>query len=160
MENQLYLLATQLGEHLLANDMLLATAESCTGGWIAKTVTDVPGSSSWFERGFVTYCNQAKQEMLGVNAQTLNKYGAVSEQTVREMVAGALQRSQANCAVAVTGIAGPDGGSSEIPVGTVLIAWQQKGGYAKVITKQFSGNRQNIRAETVKIALLGCLEMD
>lgn len=157
MENQLAILAGQLGQYLKTNGKSLATAESCTGGWIAKVITDIPGSSAWFDRGFVTYCNKAKQQMLGVSAETLAQYGAVSAETAREMVAGALIHSDADCAVAVTGIAGPDGGSEDKPVGTVFIAWQRKGGATQVIKKQFSGDRQQIRAQTVKIALEGCM---
>ncbi len=144
---------------MLAKGQRLATAESCTGGLIAKTITDVPGSSAWFDRGFISYGNKAKQEMLGVNAQTLAQFGAVSAHTAQEMAAGALQHSDADFAVAVTGIAGPEGDGSEHPVGTVFIAWRLKDGEAKVVKKQFSGGRQEIRAETVKIALLGCLGM-
>jgi len=155
----LYGLAEKLGRRLLAKGQLLATAESCTGGLMAKTITDVPGSSTWFDRGFVSYSNKAKREMLGVNAQTLARFGAVSVQTAQEMVAGALRRSDADLAVAVTGIAGPYGDGGGNPVGTVFIAWQMKGGEIKVSRRQLSGGRLEIRAETVKIALLGCLEM-
>lgn len=157
MDKQLSALADQLGCYLLSNGKTLATAESCTGGWIAKVITDIPGSSAWFDRGFVTYCNKAKQQMLGLRAETLEQYGAVSAETAREMVGGALTQSDADCAVAVTGIAGPDGGSLEKPVGTVFIAWQNKGEAARVIKKQFSGDRQQIRERTVKIAIEGCM---
>jgi len=157
MDKHLSDIAVLVGRQLMAQGKTLATAESCTGGWIAKTITDVPGSSAWFERGFVSYCNKAKQEMLGVSEQILAAHGAVSEQTARAMVAGALAHSDADCAVAVTGIAGPDGGSPDKPVGTVFIAWQTRGIEATVVRKQFSGDRQQVRLETVKTALEGCL---
>jgi len=157
--DELYGLAGKMGDRLLAKGQLLATAESCTGGLMAKTLTDVPGSSGWFDRGFVTYSTKAKQEMLGVNKKTLAQYGAVSAQTVQEMVRGALQRSDADLAIAVTGIAGPYGDGSDNPVGAVFIAWQLKDGEITVIKRQFSGDRQEIRAKTVKTALRECLKM-
>ncbi|MGZ8236850.1 MAG: CinA family protein [Methylobacter sp.] len=155
MESELFELAGQLGRLLKASGKTIATAESCTGGWIAQTITDVPGSSAWFDRGFVTYSNTAKVQMLGVNPQTLDKYGAVSMETATEMAAGALEYSDADVAVAVTGIAGPDGGTPDKPVGTVFIAWAHKNGAAKVVRKQFTGNRRKIRAQTVKSAVEG-----
>ena len=158
MDKQLSMLAGQLGLVLISNNQTLATAESCTGGWIAKVITDIPGSSGWFDRGFVTYCNQAKQQMLGVQAETLSRYGAVSAATVYEMVTGALLHSEACCAVAVTGIAGPEGGSLEKPVGTVFFAWQTQSMDVRIIKKQFTGDRQQIRALAVKTAIEGCLQ--
>lgn len=155
MESELFGLAEQLGRLLKANGKTIATAESCTGGWIAQTITEVPGSSAWFDRGVVTYSNAAKVQMLGVSPQTLETYGAVSAETATEMATGALAHSDADVAVAVTGIAGPDGGTAEKPVGTVFIAWAYKDGAAKVIKKQFAGNRKQIRAQTVKSALEG-----
>lgn len=155
MESELFELAEQLGHKLKANGKKIATAESCTGGWIAQTITDVQGSSAWFDRGFVTYSNAAKVQMLGVSPQTLEKYGAVSAETATEMASGALAHSDADIAVAVTGIAGPDGGTQEKPVGTVFIAWADKNGAAKVIKKQFAGNRRQIRAQTVRGAIEG-----
>ena len=116
-------LATRVGRRLKAKKRLLVSAESCTGGWVAQVVTSIPGSSAWFERGFVTYSNAAKRELLGVEAATLKKHGAVSEETAREMARGALARSKGNLALAVTGIAGPGGGSRDKPVGTVCFAW-------------------------------------
>ena len=115
-------LSEQLGEGLLARRLMVVTAESCTGGWVAQTITSTAGCSQWFERGFVTYSNTAKMELLGVQAATLERHGAVSEATVREMVSGALTRSQARIAVAVSGVAGPTGGTSEKPVGMVCLA--------------------------------------
>ncbi|MEQ1558362.1 MAG: CinA family protein [Methyloglobulus sp.] len=149
MDNALFELAEQLGKDLKGKGHKIATAESCTGGWIAQTITEVPGSSAWFDRGFVTYSNNAKVQMLGINPQTLAQYGAVSPEVAKEMVAGALTNSEADWAIAVTGIAGPDGGSTEKPVGTVFVAWQHKRGFSKVTKFQFSGDRQQIRRSTV-----------
>ncbi|MDD1606140.1 MAG: CinA family protein [Methylococcaceae bacterium] len=157
MDAELVALATQLGQCLKANGRMIATAESCTGGGIAQIITEVSGSSAWFDRGFVTYSNLSKVQMLAVNPATLEKYGAVSEQISVEMVMGALAHSTADCAVAVTGIAGPDGGSLEKPVGTVFIAWCYKNETAKVIRKHYLGNRHQIRTQTVKTALEGLL---
>ncbi len=156
MDTQLVKLAEQLGYALKTTGDIIAIAESCTGGWIAKVITDVPGCSAWFDRGFVTYSNVAKIQMLGVNSKTLQQFGAVSEATATEMVNGVLAHSDATIAIAVTGIAGPDGGTVEHPVGTVFIAWQKQGEAARVVKKQFSGARHQIRAQTVKIAIEGC----
>lgn len=157
-EAELEALAAEVGLTLQRRNWMLATAESCTGGWIAQVVTAIAGSSEWFERGFVTYSNVAKQEMLGVQAATLMQHGAVSEVTVREMAAGALAMSQAQMAVAVSGIAGPTGGSIEKPVGTVWIAWASVADAGIVATRyHFSGDRQAIRAQTVQRALDGIL---
>src|SRR5262245_26783082 len=123
MDPELYELAGRVGDALKDRKVAMAAAESCTGGWIGQAVTMVPGSSKWFDRGFVTYTNEAKQEVLGVGAETLKKHGAVSEPVVNEMVAGALKASRAQVAVSVSGIAGPDGGTPKKPVGTVCIAW-------------------------------------
>lgn len=155
MEVDLFDLAVQLGHHLKINGKKLVTAESCTGGWIAQCVTEVPGSSLWFDRGFVTYSNSAKIQMLGVKAKTLEMYGAVSAETAKEMVCGALVYSEADFAIAVTGIAGPDGGTEEKPVGTVFIAWASKDGVINIKKNLFTGNRHQIRAQTVLIALEG-----
>ncbi|MEQ1622169.1 MAG: nicotinamide-nucleotide amidase [Methylococcales bacterium] len=157
MENDLLVLADQLGQYLKARNQTIATAESCTGGWIAECITSVAGSSTWFDRGFVTYSNNAKQQMLGVRAETLEKFGAVSQETASEMVAGALAHSEADCALAVTGIAGPDGGSSDKPVGTVYIAWQTRNQPITAIRSQYSGNRQQIRKQTVITAIEGVI---
>jgi nicotinamide-nucleotide amidase len=157
MDAELYELAGRMGDALRARKLMMAAAESCTGGWIGQAVTMVPGSSKWFDRGFVTYTNEAKQDMLGVSAATLNEFGAVSEQTVREMVAGALERSRAQVAVAVSGIAGPDGGTPKKPVGTVLLAWGEKGGSSQVQSIHFQGDRDAVRRQTVIAALEGLL---
>jgi nicotinamide-nucleotide amidase len=155
MDNELFELAQQLGLLLKSKEKKIATAESCTGGWIAQIITEVPGSSAWFDRGFVTYSNAAKIQMLGVSPETLEQFGAVSAQTATEMVNGALARSDADCAIAVTGIAGPEGGSAEKPVGTVFIAWGIKNQDVKVVLKQLIGNRHEIRRQTVKMAITG-----
>ena len=152
-------LATQVGTALKAHGLMLTTAESCTGGGVASALTDIGGSSAWFERGFITYSNSAKQEMLGVSPESLLRYGAVSEAVVREMVAGALQRSKSQMALAVSGVAGPDGGSAEKPVGTVWFAWGIKGGQCVAQLHRLSGSRAEIRAHAVRIALQGVLEL-
>lgn len=145
-------LAAELGGRLLDAGLVLAAAESCTGGWIAKCVTDVAGSSAWFDRGFVTYSNAAKCDMLGVSVRTLEAQGAVSEAVVREMVSGALTRSTAQVAVAVSGIAGPGGGSTEKPIGTVCFGFAL-GGRVKTETLRFDGDRDGVRRQTVEHAL-------
>jgi nicotinamide-nucleotide amidase len=155
MDNELFELAQQLGRLLKSKEKRIATAESCTGGWISQMITEVPGSSEWFDRGFVTYSNAAKVQMLGVNPETLDKSGAVSAQTVTEMVNGALAHSDADCAIAVTGIAGPSGGSAEKPVGIVFIAWAYKNHDIKIVQTKLTGSRHQIRRQTVKIALEG-----
>ena len=137
---------------LLSDKRMLATAESCTGGLIAAACTDLAGSSDWFERGFVTYSNQAKTEMLGVDAQLIDTHGAVSEPVARAMAQGALQRSRAQVAVAVTGVAGPGGGSADKPVGTVWFAWALPWGVSSEV-QHFAGDRAAVRAATVAHAL-------
>ncbi|HEV8108439.1 MAG TPA: CinA family protein [Burkholderiales bacterium] len=149
-------LAKRLGERLKRANETLATAESCTGGWAAQVVTSVAGSSAWFERGFVTYSNEAKQELLGVRAETLRAHGAVSEQTAREMARGALERSRATVAVSITGVAGPTGGTPEKPVGTVCFAWA-RGGELRAETRRFAGDRESIRRQSVILALEGVM---
>ena len=145
-----------LGDALLAADKWLVAAESCTGGWIAKVCTDMPGSSAWFERGLVTYSNQAKQDLLGVSLSTIEAYGAVSEETVREMAAGALKNSRADFAVAVSGIAGPGGGSQAKPIGTVWFAWATLD-FVDSQREQFAGDREAVRQQAVTFALDGVL---
>jgi nicotinamide-nucleotide amidase len=159
MDAELYELSGRVGDALKARKLMMAAAESCTGGWIGQAITMVPGSSKWFDRGFVTYTNEAKREMLGVSAETLQAFGAVSEQTVREMVAGALARSRAQIAVAVSGIAGPDGGSQDKPVGTVLLAWAERDGGIKARPMYFQGDRDAVRRQTVIAALEGLLAL-
>jgi nicotinamide-nucleotide amidase len=152
-------LAAQVGALLKSHGMMLATAESCTGGGVAQAITEVAGSSTWFERGFVTYSNLSKQQMLGVREATLKQHGAVSEMTVREMVAGALQHSAAQVALAVSGIAGPDGGTADKPVGTVWFAWGIKNGETNAQRYQLNGNRTEVRAQAVHIALQGVINI-
>ena len=146
-------LAAELGAALQRQGWLLATAESCTGGWLAQVVTSVAGSSAWFDRGFVTYSNSAKQDMLGVRAATLAQHGAVSEAVAREMAQGALTHSAAQLAMAITGIAGPGGGTPEKPVGTVCFAWCVAGQPESSVTCRFSGERGQIRSASVAFAL-------
>ncbi len=152
--------AEEVGAALLARGLTMAAAESCTGGWVAQAVTSVPGSSQWFERGFVTYSNIAKREMLGVASSTLKTYGAVSEAVVKAMAEGALQHSHANVAVAISGIAGPGGGSADKPVGTVWLAWQREGDDEAVIRQvRFLGGRQQVREQATLLALQGLLAL-
>ncbi len=152
-------LALKLGEFLEAGGLTVTTAESCTGGWIAKCITDIPGSSGWFDRGFVTYSNDAKTELLGVSESLLVEHGAVSEDAVRAMAEGALARSRADMAVAVSGIAGPGGGSDDKPVGTVWFCWQRRDREPMVRAVPLDGDRETVRRESVKAALWGLIGM-
>jgi nicotinamide-nucleotide amidase len=154
-------LAARVAQQLLGSGLTLAVAESCTGGWLAKACTDLPGSSGWFDGGVVTYSNQAKTRILGVGADTLRRAGAVSEATVREMADGALDRFASDVAVAVTGIAGPDGGQPGKPVGTVWFAWAFDRGDQREIRAEvqvFSGDREDVRRQAVVRALAGVLD--
>lgn len=155
MDTELVALADQLGQELKRRGVMLATAESCTGGLLGAVVTAVPGSSHWYERGFIAYTNTAKREMLGVKTETLTRFGAVSEPTARAMVEGVLAASQADLAVAVTGIAGPGGGTPEKPVGTVCLAWAVRRQAAYAVTQRFHGDRETIRRAAVIAALEG-----
>ncbi|MCB1777687.1 MAG: nicotinamide-nucleotide amidase [Candidatus Competibacteraceae bacterium] len=157
-DQSLYELAAQVGEALCARHHLLAVAESCTGGWIGKVVTDVAGSSQWFDCGFITYSNTAKSEILGVQEATLAKYSAVSAETVIEMAMRTLAFSRADVAVAVSGIAGPDGGSPRKPVGTVYLAWASRSGPVQTQVCCFAGDREAVRRQTVAVALQGVLD--
>jgi nicotinamide-nucleotide amidase len=152
-------LAEKIGARLKARGAMLVTAESCTGGWAAQAVTAVAGSSEWFERGWVTYSNAAKQEELGVRAETLARFGAVSEETAREMALGALERSRGTLALAITGIAGPGGGSAEKPVGTVCFAWAAKGKPPRAESRHFPGDREAVRRQSVEHALERAVEL-
>lgn len=151
------LLAEQVGQFLKRTQRMLVTAESCTGGQVAYTITSIAGSACWFERSFVTYANIAKQEMLGVSANTLKTAGAVSEQTAREMAEGALKHSHADVSLAITGIAGPDGSVAGKPVGTVWFAWAGKGFVTQTKHHLFAGNRLAVRDQAVEMALQGVL---
>ncbi len=156
---ELLVQARALGAAAQAAHQSLVTAESCTGGWIAKVLTDVSGSSDWFEAGMVAYSYEAKQGLLGVRPETLMRYGAVSEETALEMVSGALIHSGATLAVAVTGIAGPGGGTADKPVGTVWIAWKRRGGYPRARLFRFDGDREAVRRQTVATALDGLADL-
>ncbi len=153
------ILAAQVGGLLKAHGLMLATAESCTGGGVAQAITEIAGSSAWFERGFVTYANEAKREMLGVSPDALTSHGAVSEAVVREMVAGALLHSHAQVALAVSGVAGPSGGTPEKPVGTVWFAWGIKNRTCMANLHHLAGSRAEIRAQSVRIALQGLVNL-
>lgn len=147
------LIVESLAVLLIKKNKKLALAESCTGGWVAKALTDLAGSSAWFDRGFVTYSNEAKQEMLGVSTTTLDRYGAVSQETVNEMAVGALKNSHADYSLSVSGIAGPDGGTDEKPVGLVWFAWADKKGVLLSDKKIFIGDRNAVREQAVEYAL-------
>jgi nicotinamide-nucleotide amidase len=151
-------LAEQVAVETQQRRLMMVTAESCTGGWIAKALTDLPGSSAWFDAGVVTYSYEAKEALLGVNPRTLERTGAVSEETALEMVSGALSRFGAGVAVAVTGIAGPSGGTPDKPVGTVWIGWKRRGGYAHARLFNFDGDREAVRRQTVAAALSGVIK--
>lgn len=154
---QLQASAAAVAEKLTRRGWMLAAAESCTGGWVAKVCTDLPGSSAWFERGFVTYTNEAKQEMLGVQASTLVARGAVSEATVAEMAQGALDNSHARVSLAISGIAGPGGATPEKPLGTVCFAWSVQGHKPQTERLCFDGDREQVRRQAVQHALDGVL---
>lgn len=153
LHDNLESLAIKTAQILRESAVVLVTAESCTGGWVAKLMTDIAGSSAWFDRGFVTYTNQSKQELLQVSSDALEQYGAVSEQVVKEMTAGALANSQGTLALAISGIAGPSGGSEAKPVGTVCFSWQRLGESSIEETQRFAGDRQTVRAQAVQYAL-------
>lgn len=150
-------LAGRLARRLLALSARLVTAESCTGGALAEILTRLPGSSGWFERGFVTYSNEAKLELLHVRQETLARYGAVSEETAREMVIGAVRNSRARIGVAITGIAGPNGGLPDKPVGTVCLGWLLPGVKVRTRRVRFKGDRRAVRARACVCALEGLL---
>ncbi|NOR51383.1 MAG: nicotinamide-nucleotide amidohydrolase family protein [Gammaproteobacteria bacterium] len=145
----------ELAEKLIKRKWVLATAESCTGGWLAKSCTDLAGSSAWFERGYVTYSNQSKNEMLGIDMALIEEHGAVSEETVGAMVTGILEQSPAHIAVAISGIAGPDGGTEAKPVGIVCFGWMVRGEARIVKTVHFDGDRKAVRRQAVEYAVNG-----
>ena len=163
-------LLARLAEGLVRRNKRVATAESCTGGGVACAMTDMAGSSRWFERGFVSYSNEAKTEQLSVPAETIARFGAVSEEVAAAMAAGALRHSRADFGVAVTGIAGPDGGSADKPVGTVCFGWSRRragegegegegAGEPKTLRVLFAGDRQEVREQSVEMALQGLLDL-
>lgn len=152
-------LAEELGKILIQRGLMLVSAESCTGGWIGRTVTSIPGSSKWYERGFITYSNNSKSEMLGVNHRSLEKFGAVSEQIATEMAAGAISNSCAQVSIAVTGIAGPGGATEGKPVGMICHSWAIKDGLARTAVCFLEGERESIRKQAVAIALQGTINL-
>lgn len=156
--SELEKLAEGLGRLLIERGEWLAAAESCTGGWLAQSVTAIAGSSTWFDRGFVTYSNAAKVDMLGVPESMLERHGAVSEAVARAMAQGVLTHSRADWSVAITGIAGPGGGSPEKPVGTVCFAWASKDGGCEAQSCLFSGDRAAVREQSVRYALNGLID--
>lgn len=151
-------LAQVLGEKLTNAGLIATTAESCTGGGVAYAITEISGSSQWFDRGFLTYSNGSKTQMLGVDETLIHEYGAVSEQVVNAMAIGAVQRSDADISVAISGIAGPNGGTDEKPVGTVCMAWYNAHSGHKTETYLFVGNRTEVRTQAIRLALLGLIE--
>lgn len=157
-DKELQDLAQAIGDRLHGKGIMLATAESCTGGWVGKIITDIVGSSGWYDRGFITYTNQAKQQTLGVSAETLQVHGAVSEETVCEMVKGVLKQSHAELALAITGIAGPGGATTKKPLGTVWLAWGNSDDYLHSEVHHFDGDREAVRRQAVACALDGVLK--
>jgi nicotinamide-nucleotide amidase len=149
----------QLAELFLKTTSKLATAESCTGGGLAEILTRIPGSSAWFERGFVTYSNEAKQEMLDVPFDTIQQYGAVSEKTASAMARGAVDNSRADYGVSITGIAGPDGGTDDKPVGTVCLGWYKRGHGGTTTRIRFDGDRLKVREQSCLLAIQGLIDL-
>ena len=150
-------LAKRVGDALIPRGQMLVIAESCTGGWVAKVVTSIPGSSQWFDRGYVVYSDASKQDLLGVLDDTLAAHGSVSEAVVCEMAQGALENSQAQVSIAISGIAGPEGGAPDKPVGTVCLAWAVKGHAPVSRSTHFAGDREMVRQQAVMAALKGVL---
>eukprot|EP01083_Nonionella_stella_P240189 839873_1 len=153
-DSHLVSLAKNLGEIMKQKGIQLTVAESCTGGWLAQVVTSVAGCSTWFERGFVTYSNLSKQEMLGVSGSSLDEHGAVSEVVAREMTGGAIRASHAQVGCSTTGFAGPTGGTSDKPVGTVCLAWEWSGKVQKSVCLRFKGDRRSVREQAVKVTMI------
>jgi len=158
-DEELRQLAVDLSEKLRARGWMLATAESCTGGWVGHLLTSLPGSSHWYERGFISYANAAKVEMLGVSPETLQMHGAVSEITAAEMAVGALKHSHAQATLSITGIAGPGGGTPQKPVGLVCYGWALADGTVMTSTCRLDGDREEIRSRAVAAALRGLIEL-
>jgi nicotinamide-nucleotide amidase len=151
--------ATQLAKYFMKCSSRVVTAESCTGGGLAEILTRIPGSSAWYERGFVTYSNESKNELLSVSSEILEQYGAVSEQTALAMAEGAIKNSRADYSVSITGIAGPDGGTEDKPVGTVCFAWVKRNESGKTTRIQFDGDRLKVREQACLLAMHGLLDM-
>ena len=158
MDKKIAVLASEMAALLADKKITVAVAESCTGGGLCQALTDIPGSSAWFDRGFITYSNQAKIEMLGVSSTLLEQYGAVSFEAARAMVEGVHGQSNAELAIAITGIAGPDGGTAEKPVGTVFFGIGQKGQAVKIDKRRFKGGREEVRARSVEFVLKALLK--
>ena len=158
-DEELHQLAAELGDKLIARGWMLATAESCTGGWVGQLLTSLPGSSQWYERGFITYANAAKIEMLGVPAEVIDEHGAVSEETASAMAAGALAHSHAQATLAISGIAGPGGGTPQKPVGLVCYGWALEDGTVMSSTCRLDGDREEIRSRAVAAAMRGLIEL-
>lgn len=157
--SQVHCDAKKLGDQLKLQHLQLVTAESCTGGQLAQTITSVPGASAWFERGFVTYSNLSKQQILGIDETLLNRFGPVSEEVVLAMATNALNKSPASVSIAITGIAGPDGGTEKIPVGTIWMAWVSKNAFSKTQCQHYTGDRLIIRYAAVEFALQTLLHL-
>ena len=158
-QEKLERISSELGELLKLKDYTFTCAESCTGGWVGHAMTSIPGSSEWFGSSFVTYSYEAKTQILGVSSEDLDSFGAVSEEIVEQMVSGALDRSGANVGVAISGIAGPAGGTDTKPVGTVCFAWKIEGQDVITSTEYFSGGRNEVRYSSVERALMGTIEL-
>ena len=158
-QEKLERISSELGELLKLKDYSFTCAESCTGGWVGHALTSIPGSSEWFGSSFVTYSYEAKTQILGVSSQDLDSFGAVSEEIVEQMVSGALHKSGANVGVAISGIAGPAGGTDTKPVGTVCFAWKMEGQDVITSTEYFAGERNEIRYSSVERALMGTIEL-
>lgn len=152
-DSELMHLSERIGQALKARGATVTTAESCTGGWVAKVITDIAGSSAWFERGFVTYSNEAKSQMIGVKPATLEQHGAVSEPVVVEMAIGAIKAARADYAISISGIAGPDGGTATKPVGTVWFGFASAAGEGITRCECFNGDRENVRRQATAYAL-------
>lgn len=157
--SQTHSIAKEIGDKLKQQHLQLVSAESCTGGQLAQTITSVPGASAWFERGFVTYSNLSKQQMLGIDEALINRYGPVSEEVLLAMAIGALNKSPANISIAITGIAGPDGGTEKTPVGTIWTAWVSKNAFSKTQCQHYTGDRLIIRYAAVEFALQTLLNL-
>lgn len=158
-EQDLHLLATQLGECMKAKNMTLAAAESCTGGWLAKVITDIPGSSTWFAGSVVSYSNETKHSVLGVSEATLNEFGAVSGETVLEMCDGIFENTDADVAICISGIAGPDGGTDDKPVGLVWMCWGKRDKSTFAFPFNFEGDREAVRLQAIEKALDSLLDL-